>query len=166
MKESAELFCDKSWFQIDAKCKIFLQDLRKWEELVHRNERSKSSGTTTAALGEDIKTAALEALMFRVSWNNILPCTVHHSSRTSRFENEILAYIEARRSQFAFETVSAKSTSDPMEVDSFGKGGKTGKKGKQGKGDGRSGKKEGQHQNQNSNPKRTLFVDIAVTKAI
>ena len=31
-------------------------------ELVHRNKRSKSSGTTTAALGEDIKTAALEAL--------------------------------------------------------------------------------------------------------
>ena len=32
------------------------------EELVRRYERSKSSGTTTAALDKDIKTAALEAL--------------------------------------------------------------------------------------------------------
>ena len=36
--------------------------------------------------------------------------------------SEIQAYIEARRSQFAFKTGATKSTSDPMEVDSFGKG--------------------------------------------
>ena len=69
--------------------------------------------------------------------------------------SEIEAYIEARRSQFAFKTVSTKSTSDPMEVDSFGKGGK---KGKKGKGDGKSGKKEGQHQNQNQNPSNDIIV--------
>ena len=47
------------------RCK--LQDLpaclEKWEELVRRYDRSKPSGTTTAALDEDIKTAALEALV-------------------------------------------------------------------------------------------------------
>ena len=47
--------------------------LEKWEELVRRYERSKSSGTTTAALDEEIKTAALEALSFHLSWNNMLP---------------------------------------------------------------------------------------------
>ena len=67
--------------------------------------------------------------------------------------SEIEAYIEARRSQFAFRTVAIKSTSDPMEVDSFGKGDK---KGKKGKGDGKSGKKEGQHQNQNPNPSKDV----------
>ena len=47
------------------RCK--LQDppagLEKWEELVRRCERSKSGGTTTTALDEDVKTAALEALV-------------------------------------------------------------------------------------------------------
>ena len=46
-----------------------------------------------------------------------------------------------------------------MEVDSFGKGGKRGKrgkKGKKGKGDGKSGKKEGQHQNQGPNPNKDV----------
>ena len=66
--------------------------------------------------------------------------------------SEIQAYIEARRSQFAFKTVSTKSISDPMEVDSFGKGGKKGKRGKKGKGDGKRSKNEGQHQNHNPNP--------------
>ena len=61
--ESAEPFCDKSWFQIDAHRKTFPQDLEKWEELVRRYERSKSSGATTTALDEDIKTAALEAFV-------------------------------------------------------------------------------------------------------
>ena len=37
--------------------------LEKGEELVRRYERSKSSGTTTAALLEDMKTAALKALV-------------------------------------------------------------------------------------------------------
>ena len=46
-----------------------------------------------------------------------------------------------------------KNTSDPMEVESFGK---KGKKGKKGKGDGKSGKKEGQHQNQNPNSSKEV----------
>ena len=70
--------------------------------------------------------------------------------------SEIQAFIEASRSQFAFKTVATKSTSDPMEVDSFGKGGKKGKKGKKGKGDGKNGKKEGQHQNQSPNPNKNV----------
>ena len=41
----------------------------KWEELVRRYERNKSSGAATTTLDDDTKTAALEA----VSWNNILP---------------------------------------------------------------------------------------------
>ena len=47
--------------------------------------------------------------------------------------------------QFASKTVATKSTSHPMEVDSFGKGGKKGEDG------GKSVKKEGQHQNPNPN---------------
>ena len=53
---------------------------------------------------------------------------------------EIQAYIEARRSQFAFKTVAAKHTSDPMDVDNIGKGSKKG------------GKKGGKGQNQSQNP--------------
>ena len=44
--------------------------------------------------------------------------------------SEIQAYIEARRSQFAFKTVGAKNTSGPMDVDSFGKCRKKSGKGK------------------------------------
>ena len=61
MEESAELHYDKSWFQIDAYCKTFTAGLEKREELVRRYERSKWSGTTTTALDDDTKTAALEA---------------------------------------------------------------------------------------------------------
>ena len=47
------------------RCK--LQDLpaglEKWEELVRQYEWSKSSGTTTTALDDDIKTAALETFV-------------------------------------------------------------------------------------------------------
>ena len=117
------------------RCK--LQDLpaglEKWKELARRYERSKSSGTTTTAIDENIKTAAV-------------PCELeqHLAMKRARLityeqvRSEIQADIEARRSQFAFKTVATESTPDPMEVDSFGKGGK---KGKKGKGDGKSGKK-------------------------
>ena len=57
--------------------------------------------------------------------------------------------MKPRRSQLAFKTVAAKSTSDPMEVDSFGKSGKKGKKGRKEKSDAKNGKKDGQSQNQN-----------------
>ena len=52
-----------SWLEIDANCKIIPAGLEKWEELVRRCEKSKSSGTTTTALDDDIKAAALEALV-------------------------------------------------------------------------------------------------------
>ena len=73
VEESAELCHDKSWFQIGANCKTFPEDLRSGKELVRRYERSNLSGTTTAALDEEIKTAALEALSSQLSWNNMLP---------------------------------------------------------------------------------------------
>ena len=43
------------------RCKLqgLLSGLEKWEERVRRYERSKSSGTTTTALDDNIKTAAL-----------------------------------------------------------------------------------------------------------
>ena len=138
------------------RCK--LQDLsarlQKWEELVRRYDRSKSSGTRTAALDEDIKTAALEAffpseLEQHLDMNRARPMT----SKQDR--SYIQAYNEARRSQFAFKTVAAKSTSDPMYVDISGKEGKEGEKGK---GDGKKGKKggKGQNQNQNQNPSKDV----------
>ena len=65
----------------------------------------------------------------------------------------IQAFSEARRSQFAFKTVVAQSASDPMEVDSFGKGGK---KGKKMRGDGKNVKKQGQHQNQSPHPNKDV----------
>ena len=78
----------------------------------------------------------------------------------------IQAYTEARRSQVAFMTVATKkSTSDPMEVDSFGRGGKKGKKGKKGKGDGKSGKRKVNIRTRTRVQARTLFVGTAVRKA-
>ena len=79
-----------------------------------------------------IKTAALEALVP----SELVQHLATNRARLITYEqvrSEIQAYTETRRSQFAFMTVAAKSTSDPMEVDSFCKGGKKGKKG-----DGRS----------------------------
>ena len=62
--------------------------------------------------------------------------------------SEIQAYIEARRRQFAFKTVAAWNTSDPMDGASFGKGGKKGKKGKKGG--------KGHNQSQNPNPSKDV----------
>ena len=70
MEDRAELFFGKSWFQIDA----------KWEELVRRYERSKPSGTRTAALDDDIESAAIEAL-FPVKFGTAScndPCKTDH----------------------------------------------------------------------------------------
>ena len=97
--------------------------LAKLEELVRRYERSKSSGTTSAALDDDIKTAALEALVP----SELAQHPAMNRARLITYEQvrrEIQAYIEARRSQFTLKTVATKSTSDPMEVESIGKGGK------------------------------------------
>ena len=132
--------------------------LAKWDELVRRHERSKSSGTTTTALDEDIKTAALEALV-PSELNQHLAMNRARLITNEQVPSEIQAYTEARRRQFAFKTVATQSTSDPMEVDSFGKGGKKGKKGKKGNGDGKSVKKA---EAEFESKQRTLFVGTAV----
>ena len=128
MEESAELFCDKSWFQIMANCKIFAQDLRNMKNF--RYESCKSRWTTTVALEQNIKTAALEAFV---------PSELEQQLAMNRAP--LVTYEQGRRSQLAFKTVATKITSDPMEVDTFGKGGKKGKNGKKGKGEGKSVKK-------------------------
>ena len=89
-----------------------------------RNGRGKSSGATTTDLVDYIKTAAL--LLGELEQHLAM-----HRARLIMYEqvrSEIQAYMEARRSQFAFKTVVSKIPSDPMEVDNFGKGGKKGKK--------------------------------------
>ena len=139
---------------LSARCR--LQDLRagfeKWEELVRRYERSKSSGTTTPALDVDIKTAALEALVPSELERHL---AMNHARLITHGEvrSEIQAYMKARRSRFAFKTVVTRTTSDPLEVDSFGKGGS---KGKNEKSAGKRVKKEGQYQNQDSNPSKEV----------
>ena len=81
------------------RCK--LQDLPsglgKWEELLRRYERSTSSGTTRAGLDEDIKTAALEALVPSESQQHF---AMRRARRKSMFEDKF------------------KPTSKPAEVNS------------------------------------------------
>ena len=63
--------------------------------LVRRYERSKSSGTTTAALCEDIRTAALEALVPSELEQHL----AMNRARLITYEqvrSEIQAHIEAR----------------------------------------------------------------------
>ena len=106
-------------------------------------------------MDEDIKTAALEALL-PSGLEQHLAMNRARLITYDQVRSGIQAFIEARRSQFAFKTVATKSTSDPMEVDSFGKRGKKGKKGKKGKNDGKNGKKVGQQQNQSPNPNKDV----------
>ena len=82
-------------------------------DVVRRYERNESSGTTTAALDEEIKTAAREALVPSVLEQHL----ALNRARLITYEqvqSAIQACIEAHRSQFALKTVAAKSTSDPM----------------------------------------------------
>ena len=97
----------------------FPAGLQKWEALVCRCERSTSGGTTTAAL----KTAALEPLT-PIELEQHLPTNRARVITCDQVRNEIQAYLEARRSQFAFLAVAAKNTTDPTAVDSIGTGGK------------------------------------------
>ena len=106
---------------------------------------SARQGLGTTALDDDIKTAALEALV-PSELEQHLAMNRAQLITYEQFRSEIQASMEARQSQFAFKTVATKSTSDPMEVDSFGKGGKKGKKGKN----------EGQHQNQHPNSSKDV----------
>ena len=57
-----------------------------WEDLVCQYERSKSSVTTTTAVDEDIKTAALEALVpSEVGTTSCHePCTTDHVRVSSK----------------------------------------------------------------------------------
>ena len=136
------------------RCKVqdFPAGLEKCEELVRRYERTKSSGTMTKALDDDINTAALEA---RVP-SELEQHFVMNRARLITYEqvrSETQAYTKARRGRFAFKTVATKRTSHQKEVYSFGNGSK---KGKNGKGVGLSGKKEGQRQDQNPNPSKDV----------
>lgn len=123
------------------RCK--LQDLpagiEKWEELVRRYEKRRAGGTVTS-LDDDIKTSALEALVPQELEQHL----AMNRARLPTYDNvraEIQAYIEARRSQFAFRP--AARNPDAMDVDSFSR--KGGKKG--GKGDGRGNNKGGKNKN-------------------
>ena len=114
---------------------------RELEELVRRNEKIKASGSgTVAALDNDLKTAALQALVpseleQHIAMNRVRLITYEQA------RGEIQHHIEARRSQFAFKTVAAKKDSSVSTcANSFGEnGGKNGKKQSGGKG----GKKRG-----------------------
>ena len=117
-----------------------------------RSPIRKEHGTTTAALDGDIKTAALEALVPSELEQHL----AMSSARLITFEqvrSEIQAHTEARRGRFAFKRVAAKNTSDPMDVDSFGKGGE---KGKKGKGECKNGKKRSKGESQNPNPSKDV----------
>ena len=139
MEESTKLFRDKSWFQNDADCKIFPQDLRNgknWSAVTrgaNRVERRQLHLMRTS------RQPHLKPL-FRVSWNNILPLITYEQVRS-----EIQAYIEARRSQFAFKTVATKSTSGPTVRQLW-------QRRQEREVMGNSGKKEGQYQRQHPNP--------------
>ena len=96
----------------------------------------------TTVLDEDIRTAALEALV-PSELEQHLAMNRARLITNEQVRSEIQACIEARRSQCAFKIVAAKNTSDPMDVDSIGKGGKRG---------GKNGKKGGKGHNQSHNP--------------
>ena len=81
--------------------------------------------------------------------------------------SEMQANMQARRSQFAFKTVVAKSTSDPMDVASFGKCGRKAGKARKGKVMARTARQEAQVKIRViiRNQARTLFVGTVVRKA-
>ena len=122
---------------------------------MRRYERNKSSGTTNAALDEDIKTAALKAFC-PSKLEQHLAMDRKRLIMYEQVRSEIQAYVVACRSHFTFKTDAAKNTSGPMNVDPFGRGGKRGKKGK---GDGKNGKKGGKGHNQSHspNPNKEVF---------
>ena len=123
---------------------------------MRRCKRNKSSGTTTAALDEDITTAALEALV-PSELEQHLAMNRARLTMYEQIQSKIQANIEARRSQVAFKTVAAKNTSE----DSFGQGGKKGgKKGRKWNGGGKNGKKGGKGKTRVTIPipTRKLFV--------
>ena len=146
--------------QISVPDRCKLQDLpaglEKWEELVRRYQRSKSSGTTTAFLDVHVKTPALEALV---------PSALEQHLATNRAR--LITYKQVRSEIQAYTSSPPKSIrihdsccteifrSDGDEG-SFVKGGMKGNKGKKGKGDSKNDKKEDKGENQSQNPNPSM----------
>ena len=62
------------WFQIGANCKILPAGLEKWRGTsARRYERSKSRGTTTAALDDQASRQLHFKPSFQASWTSIFP---------------------------------------------------------------------------------------------
>ena len=158
MEESAKLCYVKSRFQIDAKLQDFPAGLEKCgktgppmrNEQIERSDRQHLWMMTSRQ--QHLKLIVPDELEQHPAMNSARLIT-HEQVRS-----EIQAFMEeVRRSQFALKTVASKITSDPMEVDSFGKGSKTkARRARKEKvmSDGRNVKKEGQHQNQTSESKQ------------
>ena len=87
---------------------------------MRRYRRIESNGTTTTALDEDIKTAALEALIP----SELEPHLAMNRARLITYA-QVRVLTESRRNQFAFRTFAAKNKSDPMDVDNCDQGGNT-----------------------------------------
>ena len=103
-------------------------------------------------LMRDIKTASLEALV-PSELKQHLATNRARLTMYGRFDVKSKPTLKPAEVNSHSRQFRQESTSDPMEVDNFGKGGK---KGKKGKGDGKSGKKEGQHQNQSPTPSKEV----------
>ena len=63
VEESAEPFCEKSWFQIGVNCKIFPQDSSSGRNWFADTKGADRAEQRQQPLDEDIKTTALEALV-------------------------------------------------------------------------------------------------------
>ena len=136
--------------------------LEKWEDLVRRYERSRDSHGRAAPLCDDIKQAALEALV-PSELERHLQLSSGRLTSYSQTREEVRLFLETRLGHKLKEPRvhgNKKQHDDPMDVDSFawqngkgsnkggkgGKGGKSGKTGKGGqsaKGNGKNGKNDG-----------------------
>ena len=113
MEENAEPFCEKSWFQMGVNCKIFPQDSSSGRNWFADTKGADRAGQRQQPLDEDIKTAALEALVPSELEQHL----AMNRARLITYEqvrSEIHDFIAARRSQFAFEDSCWKRA-----VDSF-----------------------------------------------
>ena len=103
MEESAELSCDKSCIQIDAYCKTFPQDFSNGQTW-SADTRGANRTSRQAALGALV----LSELEQHLDMNRVRLGTYE------QVRSGIQAFIEARRSQFAFKTGATKSTSQSV----------------------------------------------------
>ena len=109
------------------------------------------SGTTTAALDEDIKTVAREALV-PSELEQHLAMNRARLIKYEQFRSEIQGCIEARRIKSHFRELLQRALQLRWMWTALAKKGKKGNKGKTGKGDGKNGKIGGKGQNQSQNP--------------